>query len=91
MENVTKRLIQVALAVAVIWILAALFLGAPGASVRGPGFGVRIGRRKRRRGQWRKWHARNPYTWSSAGMVGGPLCQTPGSDLAMVGVPMTAF
>lgn len=52
MSGIVKTGLQVAFLIVFIWVLAALFGAAPGASVRGPGFSARIGPGRKRKRRW---------------------------------------
>ena len=91
MNKALKGALQVVFLIGVIWSCAALIGYAPGARIQGPGFGVRIGKGKRRgrqerRAAWRRKH-RFPIG-ASPGMVGEFCANSTGSMRAVGPMPI---
>ena len=74
-----KVVLQIAFLAVLIYVFAAIAGAAPGASVRGPGFAARIGKRKRHHGRRGRRRRARPYRWVTSGM-GAELIATPGTS-----------
>lgn len=85
MDGTLKTVLRIAFLVVLVWVLAALLGKAPGASFNAPGFGVRIGKRKKRNCQ-NSSGASYGQSWrfGSNGMV-GELIASNGAAMPMIG------